>query len=88
MTEIQIDKRDFVTIGREYHQQLLDVTNAAEEFINHYKHLIQSDEYKGIWTFLHVHNNEYRGPIFKDPQYLIDALTACDQAGQGSSSDG
>ena len=54
--------------------ELQTVANYARDFIEQYKAVIQSDEYRGIWVFLNAHNNEYKGPIFRDPEYLISAL--------------
>jgi len=50
------------------------VRDCARDFIKQYEYVIQSDRYKSIWVFLHVHNMEYRGPIFNDPKSLCEAL--------------
>ena len=57
-------------------EKLLAVYEAAKDFSDQYELVIKSDEYKGIWTFLYVHNQEYKGPIFRDPSKLRDALEA------------
>lgn len=57
-------------------EKLLAVYEAAKDFSDQYELVIKSDEYKGIWTFLCVHNNDYKGPIFRDPSKLRDALKA------------
>lgn len=47
---------------------------AARAFIDQYSYVITNDDYRAVWAFMGMHNNPYKGPLFKDPTALRAAL--------------
>jgi hypothetical protein len=45
--------------------RLRDVTDALKKLLDRLDLIDGSPEYKGVWTFYHVHGMEYKGPTYE-----------------------
>lgn len=58
------------------------IRKAAEAFMAQYNVVAESDEWKGVWTFLHIHGNMYSGPEFGDELEALELALASDSGKQ------